>query len=91
MMIAKLTYALVLFVHPDPEPRVYATFATAAECRAERVAVVQDLGSAQITAACVPQHQATMADIHAHLQEMMRVMRETMKHVESSGSKTNAP
>ena len=83
-MIAKLTYALVLFVHPDPEPRVYATFATAAECRAERAAVVQDLGSAQITAACVPQNEITITDMSAHMRQMMRMMRETMNDIERS-------
>ena len=85
-MIAKLIYALVLFVHPDPEPRVYATFATAADCRAERAAVVQDLGASKITAACVPQNQVTMSDMTAHMQEMMRVMQELTNNIESTGT-----
>ena len=85
-MIAKLVYALVLFVHPDPEPRVYATFATAADCRAERAAVVQDLGASKITAACVPQNQVTMSDMTAHMQEMMRVMQELTNNIESTGT-----
>jgi hypothetical protein len=85
-MIAKLTYALVLFVHPDPEPRVYATFATAEDCRAERAAVMQDLGSAKIAAACVPQNQVTMSEIQTHMQKMMRVMQETMDTTEKAST-----
>ena len=90
-MIDKLAYALVLFVHPNIEPRVYATFATAEACRAERVAVIQDFGTAKITAACVPQNQATITDITAHMQQMMRVMQETMNNIERSGSKIGTP
>ena len=86
-MIAKLTYALVLIVHPDPTPRVYATFATAAECRSERAAVAKDLGTAQITTACVPQNQITMSDMTAHMQEMIRMMHETMNNIDKEANK----
>ena len=83
-MIAKLTYALVLFVHPDPEPRMYATFTTAEACRSERAAVAQDLGSAQITAVCVPQNEITVTEMSARMQQMMRIMQETMNNIERS-------
>jgi hypothetical protein len=85
-MIDKLAYALVLFVHPNTEPRVYATFATAEACRAERAAVIQDFGTAKITAACVPQNQVSMKDMSAHMQEMMRVMKETMNNIDKAGT-----
>lgn len=85
-MIAKLTYALVLFIHPDPEPRTYASFATAEACRAERAAVVQDLGKANITAVCVPQNQIAVTDMSAHIEEMIRVMQETMNNIERTGA-----
>lgn len=81
-MIAKLSYALILIVHPDPTPRVYATFATAADCRAERAAVVKDIGTAQITTACVPQNQITMTDMTAHMQEMIRMMQDINSNTE---------
>ena len=70
-MIAKLSYALVLFVHPSPEPRIYAVFPTAEACRSERAAVVHDLQHAQITAACIPQNQVSMDDAFTAMRSMI--------------------
>ena len=74
-MIASISYALVLFVHPSPEPRVYASFPTAETCRAERAAVARDLEGSQITAACVPQERLNMNAIESQMQIIMNTMR----------------
>ena len=82
-MIASISYALVLFVHPSPEPRVYASFPTAEACRAERVAVARDLEGSQITAACVPQERLNMNDIESQMQIIMNTMRNMHQRMES--------
>jgi hypothetical protein len=74
-MIAKITYALVLFVHPNPEPRIYALFPTAEACRAERAAVISELNGAQITVACVPRNQISAREASSQIQELMDAMR----------------
>jgi hypothetical protein len=74
-MIASISYALVLFVHPSPEPRVYASFPTAEACRTERAAVARDLEGSQITAACVPQERLNMNLIESQMQIIMNTMR----------------
>lgn len=74
-MIASISYALVLFVHPSPEPRVYASFTTAEACRTERAAVAKDLEGSQITAACVPQERMNMNSIKSQMQIIMNTMR----------------
>jgi len=84
-MIASISYALVLFVHPSPEPRVYASFPTAEACRAERVAVAKDLEGSQITAACVPQERLNMNSIESQMQIIMNTMRNL--HQDMPGSK----
>ena len=84
-MIASISYALVLFVHPSPEPRVYASFPTAEACRAERVAVARDLEGTQITAACVPQERMNLGDIESQMQAIMSTMRNMHQRMESEG------
>jgi hypothetical protein len=85
-MIASISYALVLFVHPSPEPRVYASFPTAEACRAERVAVARDLEGSQITAACVPQERLNMNAIESQMQIIMNTMRNMHQRMESDGN-----
>jgi len=82
-MIASVSYALVLFVHPSPEPRVYASFPTAEACRAERAAVARDLEGSQITAACVPQERLNMNAIESQMQIIMNSMRNMHQRMES--------
>ena len=82
-MIASISYALVLFVHPSPEPRVYASFPTAEACRAERAAVARDLEGSQITAACVPQERLNMNAIESQMQIIMNTMRNMHQRMES--------
>ena len=84
-MIASISYALVLFVHPSPEPRVYASFPTAEACRAERAAVARDLEGSQITAACVPQERLNMNSIESQMQIIMNSMRNIHQRMESDG------
>lgn len=75
-MIASITYALVLFVHPNPEPRVYASFPTAEACRTERAAVARDLEGSQITVACVPQERLNLDSVQTQMQIIMNTMRD---------------
>ena len=42
-MIGNITYALILFVAPGTQAEVQANFASAAECRAERRDMLDDL------------------------------------------------
>lgn len=74
-MIPTLAYALVLIVHPSPEPRIYATFSTAAECRTQRIELSKDLADSNITVACVPQNQVSFEVIQAQMQQMITVLR----------------
>ena len=75
-MIANITYTLLLFVHPSPEPRVYASFPTAEACRTERAAVAKDLASSQITVACVPQERLNLDSVQTQMQIIMNTMRD---------------
>jgi len=84
-MIASISYALVLFVHPSPEPRTYASFPTAEACRAERAAVARDLEGTQITVACVPQERLTMSNIESQMQSIMSTVRNMHQRIESEG------
>lgn len=74
-MVADLTYALILFVHPSPEPRVYASFPTAEACRTERAAVARDLEGTQITVTCVPQNQLQLNSMTSQMQSIMSTLR----------------
>ena len=74
-MIADLTYALVLFVHPSPEPRVYASFPTAEACRTERATVARDLEGTQITVTCIPQNQLQFNSMTSQMQSIMSTLR----------------
>jgi len=84
-MIANITYALVLFVHPSPEPRIYASFPTAEACRKERLAVTRDLEGTQITVACVPQERMSLDNIESQMQSIMSTMRNMHQKMESGG------
>lgn len=84
-MIASISYALVLFVHPSPEPRIFATFPTAEACRKERAVVSQDLAGSNITAACVPQERMNLTDIETQMQAIMSTMRNMHQKLESEG------
>jgi len=85
MMIASISYALVLFVHPSPEPRIFATFPTAEACRKERVVISQDLVGSNITATCVPQERINLSDIETQMQAIMGTMRGLQQRIESEG------
>lgn len=84
-MIASISYALVLFVHPSPEPRVYASFPTAEACRKERAEVSRDLAGTQITAVCVPQERMNLSDVETQMQVIMNTMRNMHQRIESDG------
>ena len=83
-MTSGIAYALVLFMHPGPETKIFAVFPTAQACRTERAQVIQDLGSSQIVAACVPQNQLSITDASRQMQEMLKNMQREM---EKQGSK----
>ena len=80
-MIASISYALVLFLHPGQEPKVFANFPTAAACRIEREAVLQDLKGTKITAACVPQERMEFDN----MEHIMNRMRGIQQRMESEG------
>ena len=82
-MTGTIVYALVLFAHPGTEPKIFATFADAQQCRQERVQVLKDLGSSVIVAACVPQNQISIDEMSQKMQSMLQIMRQNMERSES--------
>ena len=82
-MIASISYALVLFVHPSPEPRIYASFPTAEACRKERAEVARDLTGTQITAVCVPQERMSLNDIETQMQALMSTMNRIHRNMDA--------
>ena len=73
-MVANLAYALVLFVGPGAAAETHAVFATAAECRSERRALLEDLEGSRIVAACVPQNRASINEAVAQLKTLFDAM-----------------
>ena len=73
-MIGNITYALILFVAPGTQAEVQANFASAAECRAERRALLDDLEGSKIVAACVPQNRMSINEASAHLKTLFDSM-----------------
>jgi len=73
-MIGNITYALILIVAPGAQAEVQANFATAADCRAERRAVMEDLAESSIVAVCVPQNRVSINEAMINLKSMYNAM-----------------
>lgn len=74
MMVTNLTYALVLFAGSGTAAETHAVFATAAECRAERRALLEDLEGTRMAAACVPQNNAALKEAVTQLKVLFDTM-----------------
>ena len=73
-MTTHIAYALILFVHPGSHAEIHAIFPTAAECRAERKTLLEDLEGSRIVAACVPQNRMSINEASAHLKTLFDTM-----------------